>query len=329
MQRTQVMRKRRKNKGVIVIKNILMLSVIIGSFFGGYNIYNHFYNRDGQASVVITDKNLEETKSVNETNKNDNKEDKLKENSNEVITTDKDFIKGYNVNEEGDKYAYDIAKLKNEIDAEEKNMVKIAFLTFDDGPSITVTPKILDVLKEENVKATFFLVGENVEVDEKSKQLVKRAFEEGHALGNHTYTHELKKIYPGNKINIETYMNEVNETNAAIKRAVGQNFNTRVLRMPGGYMSRKYYNDPNLKAFNTRLKENNMYEIDWNAYDEDAEGKKKTADEIFEITKASIGTKEKVVILMHDAYGKEETAKALPRIIKYLKEQGYEIRTLK
>lgn len=321
-QKTQVIRRKtrrqRKNKGII-LKIILMLTIIIGVFFGVYNTCKYFYNKYGQATLVASGKNTEEI------NPNENKE-----NINEVIATDENTIKDSNVAENGEKYTYDIEKLKNEMNGTEiKDGKKIVFLTFDDGPSITVTPEILDVLKEQDVKATFFLIGKIVEADEKSKQLVKRAFEEGNALGNHTYTHNLKKIFPGNKINVETYMNEVNETNEAITRIVGQGFRTRVLRVPGGYMSRKYYNDPNLDAFSARLKENNMYDIDWNAYDQDSEGKKKTADELVEITKTSIGNKEKVVILMHDTYGKEQTAKALPRIIKYLKEQGYEFRTLK
>ncbi|PRR82660.1 polysaccharide deacetylase family protein [Clostridium vincentii] len=321
-QKTQLIRRKtrrqRKNKGII-LKIILMLTIIIGVFFGVFKTGKYFYNKYGQATLVTSGKNTEEI------NPNDNIE-----NSNEVIAIDENTIKESNVNEDGEKYTYDIEKLKNEMNGTEiKDGKKIVFLTFDDGPSITVTPEILDVLKEQDVKATFFLIGKSLEADEKSKQLVKRAFEEGNALGNHTYTHDLKKVFPGNKINIETYMNEVNETNEAIKRIIGQGFHTRVLRIPGGYMSRKYYNDPNLDAFSARLKENNMYDIDWNAYDQDSEGKKKTADELVEITKASIGAKEKVVILMHDTYGKEQTAKALPRIIKYLKEQGYEFRTLK
>ncbi|MBZ9609631.1 polysaccharide deacetylase [Clostridium estertheticum] len=312
MQITQMIRRnKRKKKGLVTIKNILILSLIIGSFSGGYKVYNHFYNKDGQASRVEIVKDVEETKPKNE-----------------VSTTDRGLIKGSNVNEKGDKYTYDISKLKG-LMSSKKDGKKMVFLTFDDGPSVTVTSKILDVLNEEEVKATFFLIGKSVEADEKSKQIVKRAFEDGHALGNHTYSHDLKKIYPGNKIDIGTYMNEVNETNEVIRGIIGQDFHTRVLRMPGGYMSRKYYNDPNLDEFSARLKENDMYEIDWNAYDFDSEGERKTADEIFELTKASIGTTEKVVLLMHDTYGKEETAKALPRIIRYLKEKGYEFRTLK
>ncbi|MBV7271449.1 polysaccharide deacetylase [Clostridium sp. PL3] len=205
---------------------------------------------------------------------------------------------------------------------------KIVFLTFDDGPSVTVTPKILDVLKNYNVKATFCLIGKEINASEGSKNLVKRIFKEGHALANHTYSHNLKSLYPQNKTDVEYFMEEVEKTNSAIKSIVGQDFNTRVLRMPGGYMSRKYYSDPNLEEFNAKLEEKGMYSIDWNAYDFDSEGSKKYAAELLNEVIKSVGAKEKVVLLMHDTYGKEETAKALPQIIEYLKRQGYEFRTL-
>lgn len=226
------------------------------------------------------------------------------------------------------KDSYDIEKLKSDLSSKEKDGKKIAFLTFDDGPSTTVTPKILDVLKTNDIKATFFLLGENVDKNEKSKDLVKEIFNSGHAIGNHTYSHDLKKLYPKNKLDVDHYMSEVDHCNTSIREALGQDYTTRVLRMPGGYMSRKYYKDPNLDTFAAKLTENNMWQIDWNAYDEDAEGKRKNANQLLEAVKKSVGTKEKIVLLMHDTYGKEETAKALPQIIEYLKSQGYEFKSM-
>jgi peptidoglycan/xylan/chitin deacetylase (PgdA/CDA1 family) len=123
-------------------------------------------------------------------------------------------------------------------------------------------------------------------------------------------------------------MGEVDKTNYALREILGNNFSTRLLRLPGGYMSRSYYHDPNLPQFNKRLKEENLFSVDWNAYDFDAEGKKKNSKELLQMVKTSVGNKPKVIILMHDTYGKEETAKALPDIIEYLQSQNYEFRTL-
>jgi len=229
-----------------------------------------------------------------------------------------------------DENAVDVAKVQQMLKGTyEDDGEKIAFLTFDDGPSTSVTPKILDTLKQYNVKATFFQLGENIEKNKESKKLVKRIYDEGHALGNHSYTHSLETLYPNNQLDIETYMKEVESTDNAMKEVIGQDFNTKVLRMPGGYMSREYYNDPNLGAFNEKLKKENWYSIDWNAMNGDADGTGKNAEELLAEVKNIAGEQNKIVILMHDTYGKEETANALPNIIKYLQEQGYKFKTIK
>lgn len=301
---------KRKNK---IIKRRLVLASLIGVSILSYKGYEYHSSRIVQINKILAADKMKTARKE--------EEKRLKE--------DKSIFKTSNVSSEGQKYAYDVEKVKNILDnKEKKDGEKIAFLTFDDGPSTTVTPKILDVLKNYNIKATFSLIGRCIDSNEGSKNLVKRIFNEGHALANHTYSHDLKKLYPQNKTNVESFMEEVETTNTAIKNVVGQDFNTRVLRMPGGYMSREHYIDSNLEEFNAKLKEKGMYSIDWNAYDFDSEGSKKNADQLLEHVKESVGTQEKVIILMHDTYGKEETAKALPQIIEYLKWQGYEFRTI-
>ncbi|MBZ9607202.1 polysaccharide deacetylase [Clostridium estertheticum] len=225
---------------------------------------------------------------------------------------------------------YDIQKISAIASCKgEKDGKKMAFLTFDDGPSTTVTPQVLDVLKNNNIKATFFTVGKFIESNNSSKEIIKRIFKEGHAIGNHSYSHSLKTLYPHNRLDVSTYMAEIEKTNNILKDILGQDFNDRAIRMPGGYMSRVYYKDPKLIELNAKLKEKDLYSIDWNAYIFDAEGKKKTAPELVEAFKESVSTQEKVVVLMHDTYGKEETVKALPEIIDYLKINGYEFKIIK
>ncbi|SFB48482.1 polysaccharide deacetylase family protein, partial [Clostridium frigidicarnis] len=177
-------------------------------------------------------------------------------------------------------------------------------------------------------KATFFLVGNAVD-NEKHKDLVKRIYDEGHAIGNHSYTHDYKKIYPGNSVNVESFFQEINQTNASIKKILGDDFNTRVIRMPGGYMSRKHYKDPSLPALDAKFAELDMDSIDWNALSGDAEGKKRTPQELVERVKKTVTGQEKAVILMHDTYGKGTTAEALPQVIEWLQSEGYEFKTMK
>jgi len=206
---------------------------------------------------------------------------------------------------------------------------KVVYLTFDDGPSETVTPKILDTLKAENVHATFFLVGKAINESETNKNLVRREAAEGNAIGNHTYSHNYNNLYPKNIINVENCMAEFEKTNQALKSVLGENFSTRAIRFPGGHMTWRNKDPKGMEAMDKALKDKDYHQVDWNALSKDAEGAPKNAAQLKQEVINTVGTREKVVILMHDTYGKEETAKALPEVIKYLRDQGYEFKTLK
>lgn len=106
---------------------------------------------------------------------------------------------------------------------------KIAYLTFDDGPSQAVTPLILDLLKEENIKATFFVLGSNVK---RNPDLVKRAYQEGHYIANHGYSHDYKKIYK----NAKSVLEEFNKTEKQIQKAIESNeYSSHLFRFPGRF----------------------------------------------------------------------------------------------
>lgn len=206
---------------------------------------------------------------------------------------------------------------------------KVVFLTFDDGPSTTITPEILKILSNEGVHATFFLLGMNIEKNQVSKEIVKQIYEGGHSIGNHTYSHNYKEIYPNNRLDIDKYLEEINKTDRLLKDVLGEGFQTTAIRMPGGKMTRAYYKDENLNIFEALIEADNRCSVDWNAVNSDATSKKLSKDELFKEAVKSIGDKKFVVLLMHDTYGKEETAETLPMIIQYLKGKGYEFRTIK
>ena len=230
------------------------------------------------------------------------------------------------VNHEAKKYSYDAVKVSEKLSKYDysNNGEKIVFLTFDDGSSTTVTPKILETLEKEDVKATFFVTGENIERGgEKARELIKREFKEGNAIANHSYSHDYKYLYPNRTLNLENFLTDFKKTDDILKDILGPYFSTRVIRCPGGHMSWK-----DMEPLDEYLKENNMASIDWNALNADAQGKKKSAQELVDYAIKTSEGKEMVVLLMHDTYGKEETAKALPQIIKYFKDNGYEFKTL-
>lgn len=192
---------------------------------------------------------------------------------------------------------------------------KRAFLTFDDGPS-SVTNTILDVLKQENVKATFFVLGSRVEA---KPEVVKRIYDEGHYIANHGYSHIYENIYASP----QAVLDEYNKCNDAVKNAIGvPEYNSHLFRFPGGLVGGKY---AEIKSqANELLKQNNIAHVDWNALNGDAETNNLSID--FELTRLqeTIQNRNSVVILMHDAPIKKVTAEALPQIISYLREQGYE-----
>ncbi len=240
------------------------------------------------------------------------------------------------LNKESNSEAEDVAFVEKYLNQQMKGQKpdgadgkKVVYLTFDDGPSETVTPQILDTLKAENVHATFFLIGKYIDKDEASKNLVKREVEEGNALGNHTYSHNYNYLYPNNKINLDSCMSDFEKTSQSLKNIFGQDFTIRAVRFPGGQMTWDKKDPQGAAAMDNALHEKDLHQVDWNALSGDAEGAPKNAEQLTQEAIKTIGKREKVILLMHDTYGKEETAKALPEIIKYLKEQGYEFKVLK
>lgn len=194
---------------------------------------------------------------------------------------------------------------------------KQVFLTFDDGPSKKVTIPILDLLKKENIKATFFVLGSRVEL---YPYIVKRAYEEGHYIANHGYTHKYSQIYSS----AHSVLDEYNKTNEVVKKAIGSpKYNTNIFRFPGGTVGGKYHD---IKAEAKQLLEqNNIATMDWNALTGDTEGRR-TKEELLNRLKETTQEKTSIVILMHDAADKSYTYEALPEVIEYLRQQNYDFK---
>lgn len=201
-------------------------------------------------------------------------------------------------------------KIKNLTKGEEK----IAYLTFDDGPSKVATAKILDILKEEEVKATFFVIGKYVE---ERPELVKRAYDEGHYIANHGYDHNNKTLYKSD----ENFINEIKKTEEAIGKAIKvDDYCSHVFRFPNGYMSKK--NKSNKKEAAKLLEEMNYTYIDWNCLNNDSL-KKYSKQQLLQNLKKSAKNKNTLVILMHDTKDVSDSSSVLKESIQFLKEQGY------
>ena len=139
------------------------------------------------------------------------------------------------VNKEGQKYTYDAKKVQEKLSKYDysNNGKKIVFLTFDDGTSKTNTPEVLRKLDENNIKATFFLTGSNIENGgETARELVKQEFESGHAIANHSYSHDCNKLYPGRNLDMKAFKEDYEKNDKLLKSILGENFTTHVMRCP-------------------------------------------------------------------------------------------------
>lgn len=182
--------------------------------------------------------------------------------------------------------------------------IKQAALTFDDGPDNIYTPKILDILKENNIKATFFIVGTRAQAN---PQMVKRILDEGHAIGNHSWSHpELDKLSP------DKVKYEIKKTDDILETMIG--FHPSIVRPPYGEADKKVVEEVASMGFKI---------VDWSVDTRDWAGTSPKL--IMDCVKLEL--KPGAIILQHCAGGKkgklENTVTALPEIIRYLKSEGY------
>lgn len=201
---------------------------------------------------------------------------------------------------------------------------KIAYLTFDDGPSEKSTERILDILKENGIKATFFILGSSVENQSNSTDTLKRIAKEGHAIGSHGYSHKYSKLYPNRTVDVNAVIEDFKKNDEILKDILGKDFFTRVIRLPGGHSSWK-----GAEQLDEVLKKNNIWQVDWNALNGDAEGKDFSKEVLLKRLKETVGNQDIAIILMHDSDSKKGTIEYLQSAIDYLKSQGFEFRTLK
>ena len=229
-------------------------------------------------------------------------------NSNTVETSNQD-LNGFDTN----KF---IDTIDNIYNGEEGKRV---FLTFDDGPTKEVTPHILDILKEYNIKATFFVLGTYAK---KNPDIIKRAYDEGHYIANHGYSHKYGTIYKS----ANTVLEEYNKTEEIIKDALNdESYSSHLFRFPGGSHGGPYENIK--KQARNKLKEEGIAYLDWSALTYDAIGVN-SKEKILENLKSTINGWNNVVVLMHDAADKQITYESLEDIIKYLQKEGYAFKNI-
>lgn len=200
---------------------------------------------------------------------------------------------------------------ETEAGTEEKEKQKVVYLTFDDGPSSN-TNTILDILKEYDVKATFFVNGKT---DETSKEAYKRIAAEGHTLAMHSFTHVYKQVYASK----EDFLEDLHRLQDYLYDLTGEK--SMYYRFPGG--SSNTISKVDMQVFIQALHEEGIEYFDWNVANGDGNKGELTTEQILNNIWNDVPKYEHSVILMHDSIQKNFTVKALPKVIEQLQEAGY------
>lgn len=184
----------------------------------------------------------------------------------------------------------------------------VAYLTFDDGPVPNITPQILDILKENDVKATFFVIGSYAK---RYPELVKRAHDEGHTIGLHSYTHQ-KSMFNS----LTAFKEEVDKNYDVVYDITGEA--PKFFRVPYGTKLKQAYAD--------YLTEKGLSVIGWNCESYDSRTFTTKPEELVQAVKDTMGKKKDVTVIMHDTYGKQKTVDALSDIIGHFNNINYELK---
>lgn len=217
---------------------------------------------------------------------------------------------------DGGKYI-PTARFANQVKTENKSVKKIAYLSFDDGPSEN-TNIILETLQKKDAVATFFLTGS--EITPEREQIVVQEIKQGNAVGVHTFCHQRNKIY----CNAECFFEDYQKTSEIIEKITGTK--PKLHRFPWG--SNNGYVSSYVDELHEKLAQMGVRSFDWNVSGEDSIGGVVAQETIFQNIKKDLCKFDNPVILLHDSATMKNTALVLERVIDYIRSEGYEFDTL-
>lgn len=195
---------------------------------------------------------------------------------------------------------------------------KTIYLTFDDGPSPR-TPEVLKILRDNGVKATFFVT----HISGKSSHYMKDIVAEGHTIALHSYTHDYDKIYASE----EAYFADLQQISDLVYSETG--VRTNLIRFPGGssnIVSR--FNPGIMTRLTQQVTDKGYVYFDWNVVSGDANRGGATAQQIINNCRKVPKKSDSVIVLMHDSVEKRTTVEALPEVIAYYKAAGCKFATI-
>lgn len=281
---------------------IVIIAIIIALLISIFFVVSKKNNNIGNKATEI--KQEEIMKIGIDTQKNENKSD---------ISQKQENI------DENQKQQEEQAQIQREEEKSPQTYTGAIYLTFDDGPTSDSTPAILDILKDRNIKATFFVLN----FSDENAQYIKREYKEGHTIALHGYTHTYSEVYQS----ADACMENFRKIGERVYQTIG--VNSKIIRFPGGSsntVSKKYCVGV-MSEVTERAKQQGYRYFDWNVDSDDA-GKAKTSERIYNNVTNGIKPNRNNIVLMHDFSGNHKTIDALNDIIIWGLEQGYEFKKI-
>lgn len=281
-----------KKIGIAIIILIGLLFILIPETYG------EFFNSSPTSSVPIdTNNNL------------DIPSDTYEEENNLEVVDDSKYIE--------DAIDYNDIDLPPVVDSSKK-----VFLTFDDGPT-RLTPKVLEILKEHEVHATFFTIGKMME---RYPGYVLKAYREGHMILPHSYSHDFS-IYT----TFETFYDDFYKAEDVYRYILGFD-PPPYFRFPGGssnHTSFRFGGKQFMPRLTEDIKEKGYYYIDWNVYAGDTTPDYNNSEKMLQNIFRNVNNNDFAIILFHDLEKNVKTVEILPEVIERLKDKGYIFRTFR
>lgn len=320
-------KKRMKHKHLII--TLCYIIPFFASVFLGYIMSEHIISEASNNANMKSSVTTESTAATKSTETTEGTA--LKEEEPDEIPSETDISETASTKKVPIKSKVEAASSPIPLPQEENDMINIiaasrqqgtnkrCYLTFDDGPSVSVTGEILEILAKYNIKATFFEVGQNIT---NYPDITKRVYDEGHLVANHSYSHDYNRLYATE----DSFRKEIINCEKAIKKATGHKVSFKCIRFPGGsYNAGDHAAEKQI--YKQTLADMGYYYCDWNTLNGDAEGAPKDTTGLFEFFKSSaasfIPEGKNLIVLMHDTDAKQSTADALESIITYLIDNDY------
>lgn len=304
MSRKKLKNRRRKDRAQrkILIAAVCIAAVIIGVGIGGHVIKKN-------AGKTMTTAETESKKAVS---KKKATAKKLTINENETDASNKE---NQGQKDQADDRSEFAVQPGRKVGTTEQSDEKVVYLTLDDGPSKN-TQAVLDILDKYNAKATFFVTGAMPEY----KDMIQKAYDKGHTIGMHTYSHDYAKVYAS----VDAYFRDLDQIGQLVKEEIG--YVPCFIRFPGGSSNTisASYTKGIMTTLTQEVQARGYQYYDWNGSSGD--GAVRTTEQL--VDQATSFHDNNIILLSHDSETKDTTVEALPKIIEYYQSQGYVFKAL-